>query len=66
MAIVTSEKIEQNAVEIGASLMAVSARTAPKTRGLDSVKTAILTGEDLEKLAAAMESKVAGRGPSDP
>jgi uncharacterized ferredoxin-like protein len=58
MAIVTSEKIEQNAVEIGASMMAVSARTAPKTRGLDSVKTAILTGEDLEKLAAAMESKV--------
>ena len=58
MAIVTSEEIEQKAVEIGASMMAVSARTAPKTRGLDSVKTAILTGEDLEKLAAAMESKV--------
>ena len=58
MAILTSGKIEQNAVEIGASMMAVSARTAPKTRGLDSVKTAILTGEDLEKLAAAMESKV--------
>ena len=58
MAILTSEKIEKEAVEIGASMMAVSARTAPKTRGVDSVKIVVLTGEDLEKLAAAMEKKV--------
>jgi len=57
MAIVTSKKIEQDGVEIGASLMAVSARTAPKTRGVDSVKTMVLTGSDLEPLAAAMEKK---------
>jgi uncharacterized ferredoxin-like protein len=58
MAILTSGQIEKDAVEMGASMMAVSARTAPKTRGVDSVKTIILTGEDLEKLAAAMEKKV--------
>ena len=58
MAILTSGKMEKDAVEIGASLMAVSARTAPKTRGIDSVKTLILTGSDLEPLAAAMEKKV--------
>ena len=58
MAILKSEELEKEAVKMGASMMALSARTAPKTRGLDSVKTAILTGEDLEKLAVAMEAKV--------
>ncbi len=58
MAIWTSEKIEKDAVEMGASMMAVGARTAPKTRGIDSVKTIIVTGEDLENLAVAMEKKI--------
>jgi uncharacterized ferredoxin-like protein len=58
MAILTSEKIEKDAIEMGASMMALSARTAPKTRGIDSVKTLILTGKDLEQLAGAMEKKV--------
>jgi uncharacterized ferredoxin-like protein len=58
MVILKSGQIEKEAVEMGASMMAISARTAPKTRGVDSVKTVILTGEDLEKLAAAMEGKV--------
>jgi len=38
--------------------MAVSARTAPKTRGVDSVRMMVLTGKDLEKLAASMERKM--------
>lgn len=38
-------------------MMALSARTAPKTRGIDSIKTVILTEDDLEKLAEAMEKK---------
>lgn len=38
-----------------AKLMVASARTAPKTRGEDTVRTAILTGEDKEKLARVME-----------
>ncbi len=58
MAILTSEKTEKDAAIMGGSMMALSARTAPKTRGLDSVKTVILTGEDLENLALAMEKKV--------
>jgi len=58
MAIMTSGKIEKDAVEMGASMMAASARTAPKARGVDSVNTLILTGEDLEKLAGEMEKKV--------
>ncbi len=58
MAMTRSEKLEKDALGIGASLMALSARTAPKTRGLDSVKTAHLTGKDLERLAVAMEKKV--------
>lgn len=57
MAILRSEKTEKDAVLMGGSMMALSARTAPKTRGLDSVKTVILTGEDLESLAVAMEKK---------
>ncbi len=61
MAIRKSEELEKEAVEMGASMMALSARTAPKTRGLDSVKTAVLTGADLEKLAVAMEAKVQGK-----
>lgn len=58
MAILTSEKIEKGAIMMGGSMMALSARTAPKTRGLDSVKTVILTDGDLERLAVAMEKKV--------
>ena len=58
MAIMTSEKTERDAIEIGASLLALSARTAPKARHVDSVKTVVLTGEHLEKLASAMEKKV--------
>lgn len=57
MAVWKSEKMEQQAIETGAFLMALSARTAPKTRGLDSVKTVVLSGPDLEPLARAMEEK---------
>jgi uncharacterized ferredoxin-like protein len=42
--------------------MATAARTAPKTRGLDSISTLILDGEDLETLAQAMEAKVGEKG----
>jgi uncharacterized ferredoxin-like protein len=49
---------EREAVKAAACLMAAAARTAPKTRGLDSLQTLILDGEDLEILAKAMEAKV--------
>ncbi|MBS3907405.1 MAG: hypothetical protein KGZ49_10260 [Syntrophaceae bacterium] len=66
MAILLSEKIEKEAVEIGASMMAISARTAPKGRGVDSIKTLIVTGEDLENLAVTMEKKVREKSPELP
>lgn len=52
-----SQQIEHTAVTMAAALMAAGSRTAPKTRGLDSTTTLFLEGEDLEKLAAAMEQK---------
>ena len=39
-----------------AEAMAAAARTAPKTKGADFIETLILEGEELEKLAAAMET----------
>lgn len=51
------ERVEKNAAEITAALMAASARTAPKARGVDDIESLILDGEDLEELAAAMERK---------
>ena len=39
------------AVEMVAELMALSARTAPKARGLDSIMVRVVSGEDLARLA---------------
>jgi len=38
-----------------AGLMAVAARTAPKTRGVDEIATAVLTGEEKDRIADDME-----------
>ncbi|MAG14377.1 MAG: hypothetical protein CL874_00610 [Dehalococcoidales bacterium] len=55
---INSVEAEGEAVLEAAKLMAVSARTAPKTRGLDSIKTIILHGGgELERLARAMEER---------
>jgi uncharacterized ferredoxin-like protein len=62
MARIPAREAQQQAVRLAASLMATAARTAPKTRGLDSVETLILDGEDLETLARAMETKAAEKG----
>lgn len=62
MAQIPAGEAQQQAVRLVASLMATAARTAPKTRGLDSVETLILDGEDLETLARAMEAKVREKG----
>ncbi len=52
------KEAEKDAVLLAARLMAAAARTAPKTRGLDSIQTLILDGEDLDALADAMRAKV--------
>ena len=62
MARIAAREAQQEAVRTAASLMAAAARTAPKTRGLDSVETLILDGSDLEALAQAMEAKGVEKG----
>ena len=59
-----SAQSEKAAARIVAELMAASARTAPKGRGVDSMESMILDGDDLEKLAAAMEQKAEGKHPN--
>ena len=46
--------IESDAVKTVAGLMALSARTAPKAVGLDSITVKIISGKDLEKIAEKM------------
>lgn len=58
MSRITSEEMEGAAVRLAAELMAAAARTAPKTRGLDSIETLVVDGEELQALAKAMEAKV--------
>jgi len=57
MAVIKSEKMEYAAIETGVAMMALAMRTAPKTRGIDALQTAVVTGADLEILATAMEKK---------
>ncbi len=50
-------EIEEEAILVAAKLMAASVRTAPKTRGVDQMKTAIVMGEEKERIARMMEDK---------
>jgi uncharacterized ferredoxin-like protein len=58
-----SKEVEREAIRTAAAMMAVSARTAPKARGLDAVKTMVIDGDDLELLADAMEAKAKEQPP---
>jgi len=55
--IINCKEAEDDGLLTIAKLMLVSARTAPKGRGSDSVVTAILTGEDKQKLSKTMTEK---------
>jgi uncharacterized ferredoxin-like protein len=57
MAVMHSKEMENEGIQTAAAMMAVAMRTAPKTRGIDAVKTALVSGSDLELLASAMEKK---------
>jgi uncharacterized ferredoxin-like protein len=46
---------ETEAIRIVAGLMVLSARTAPKARGVDEIVTRIITGNELKQLAGVME-----------
>lgn len=55
-------KGEQEGVLETAKLMLVSARTAPKTAGIDDMESAIITGEEKDRIATEMEKIAQERG----
>ena len=59
MARTNSGEAERVAVRAVAALMAASARTAPKTRGVDMTDTLIVDGDDVAVLGSAMEEAAA-------
>lgn len=52
--IISSQEVEERAVERIADLMCVAARTAPKAKGIDNLVTLIVNGQDKEQLSAEM------------
>ncbi|MGI6109119.1 MAG: ferredoxin domain-containing protein [Eubacteriaceae bacterium] len=54
--IITAQKAQTDTALRVAEAMASAARTAPKTRGVDRIKTLILTGDDIGRLADRMDS----------
>lgn len=63
MAKLASDEVEGQAVRVVATMMASSARTAPKARGVDDVQTVLVDGDDVEALARAMEDKAEDKPP---
>jgi len=53
--IIKSEDSENEGLLNVAKLMVIAARTAPKARGEDKIKTAIVTGNEKDELANTME-----------
>jgi uncharacterized ferredoxin-like protein len=58
LTVIRDVEAENKAIMDVAHLMAASARTAPKGRGVDNILTAVITGEERERIAEAMERKV--------
>jgi uncharacterized ferredoxin-like protein len=55
MPILDGKEQERQGVMETANLMVVSARTAPKSGGVDDIFTAVVVGQEIEALAADME-----------
>jgi len=62
MPVVTSQKGEKEGIRQAANLMMLSARTAPKSGGVDDVLTLTVLGEEKDKLATEMEKIAEERG----
>ena len=56
MSILTSNQVEQEAIVTAAKLIMAAVTTAPKTRGVSMIQSALIQGEEKEQLAQAMES----------
>ena len=50
-----NDDIELEGILNTAKLMAVSARTAPKSKGIDNIKIALVTGDDIKKIRDKMK-----------
>ncbi|MCD6408722.1 MAG: hypothetical protein J7L98_00040 [Candidatus Verstraetearchaeota archaeon] len=55
MPLVDGRSLEGEAVLEVAKLMCIAARTAPKSGGIDDILTAVVTGEERDRLAEEME-----------
>lgn len=58
MPLLSDDDLENKAIIEVANLMAVSARTAPKGRGVDNISIAIVTGKEKDELADVMERRM--------
>ena len=58
MPVLKDIQVEEQAIIEAANLIVASARTAPKGRGIDNIKTAIVSGKEKDDLADTMESRV--------
>jgi len=56
MTILTTNEAEQDAVVTAAKLIMAAVATAPKTRGISSIQSALVLGDDIERLAQAVEA----------
>lgn len=61
MIVDVNEALDEEALMMAAKLMAAAARTAPKGRGVDRVTMALVSGQERENLAKAMEAKIKGK-----
>lgn len=62
MPILKGLESEQEALVELAKMILVSARTAPKSKGLDSISTAIVTGKEKAEIAEKMRSYASQKG----
>ena len=57
----TSEELEKQAALQVATLMSAAARTAPKTRGIDNIKTAVIDDEPTKQKVIAKMHEVGAK-----
>jgi uncharacterized ferredoxin-like protein len=58
---ISSPEAETEGIKSVAFMMAAAARTAPKARGVDAIKTMVVDGEELEAIARATDEAAHGK-----
>ena len=62
MSILTSQQAEAEAILTAAKLIMAAITTSPKTRGVSTISSALIQGEEIERLAKAMEDHFVRKG----